>query len=148
MAKKQTAEQVTASKSDVKDKEDGKFRKTFVLQGLRIDQERDAQSNSDAIDEFDETHRANKQGTLQEALNRGLHPKAEPVLEDGPTPVHTGLNSTSYSYTYAVECIPAAIDYDPASTVTPVDLDNEDGKRERQRLAKLRAAGDPAGFAE
>ena len=144
--KKKTADEVVEDKSDVKGHNDGKYRKTFVLQGLRIDLDRDAEGNSKSFDEFDETHRANKDATLQEAINKGLHPKAQAELESGPDLVHSGLNSTSYSYTYAVACVPAAIDLDPDSTVTP--LDNEDGKRERAKLAKLRAAGDPAGFAE
>lgn len=142
MAKKQetkeeTPAEVIDKKSDVPGKGDEKFRKIFVIQALRTAVE--------DLTDNDDYHDANKQNVLEQALYRGLRPKGDVELEDVQI-VHEGSagNSVSIQLTYSVDCVPASIDYDPSSTVTKVDT--EDQKRERARLAKLRAQGDPAGF--
>ena len=110
------ASQTIAEKSDVKDKQDSVFRKQYVIQGLRIDQERSAEDNLNSVLE-DARHQAGcLQQTAREALHRGLHPKSEVRLEDAEI-ISRGLNSVTYKATYAVECVPASADEDPASTV-------------------------------
>ena len=129
--KEETPAEFVDKKSDVRGAGDEKFRKEFILQVLRA-----------ADGGF---HTANKQQTLEQALYRGLRPKGDVELESVETVHEAGVgNSKSIRLVYAVDCVPASIDYDPASTVSAVD--NEDTKREHARLAKLRAQGDPAGF--
>jgi hypothetical protein len=125
-------------KSDVKGKTDGKARKQFMLQVNPKD-------SLEAIKSHDEVHVGNKQATLQELLNRGLHPKGEAVLEDAEV-VQEGLNTMTVKLTYAVKVVPASLDYDPGNITAPVD--REDDKRERVRQSRLRAASDPAGFVD
>jgi hypothetical protein len=134
--KGKTADEITAEKSDVKDVEDGKFRKEFVFQVTRDQTEEDV-LNSESMNE------GNRQSTLQNALIRGVHPKGEPVVESVEI-VHEGINSKSVKVTYAVEALPAVLDLDPESTTLPVR--READRRETVRLARLRAASDPAGF--
>lgn len=137
-----TADEYVAGRSDVKDVTDGLFRKQYVIQGLRIDQDRPSDENMKAILEYGELDLGNKEGCLQEALNRGLHPKGTPELEDAEF-VAKGLNWTTYRLTYAVPVIPAAIDLDPASTTTPRDLAKartEQNRRDEIVNARQRAA--------
>lgn len=81
-----------------------KFRKTFVI----------SKKGFDLGAPQDDMHRANCVATLQEALNRGLHPKGEASyvgddqLTDGSEALH-----------YEVEVVLASEDEDPASTYTP-----------------------------
>lgn len=134
-----------ASRSDVKDIVDGKFRKQFSIQGLRIDGDRPSDENSKAQQDYANQDTGCKQGALQEALNRGLHPKGKAELE-GVEFVESGLNWSTWRYTYAVPVIPAHLDLDPETTELPVR--READKRESVRQSRLRAAADPAGFAE
>jgi hypothetical protein len=65
-------------------------------------------------------HLANATEVLGDAIRRGLHPKGDVHLidvteHDEPRSQHTAL-------TYAVDVIPAVIDTDAASTVTPHDV--------------------------
>jgi hypothetical protein len=138
-AKQETAAEFVDKKSDVKGVGDEKFRKEFVVQALR-------QSVDELKDPDAGFHAANLAHILEQAKYRGLRPKGQPVLESSEI-VHEAAvgNSVSIKFTYAVDCVPAAIDFDPDSTVTEV-AHTEDEKRERARQAKLRAQGDPAGF--
>ena len=136
--KEETPAEFVDKKSDVRGAGDEKFRKEFILQVLRA-------ADESYLDDEGGFHTANKQQTLEQALYRGLRPKGDVELESVETVHEAGVgNSKSIRLVYAVDCVPASIDYDPASTVSAVD--NEDTKREHARLAKLRAQGDPAGF--
>ena len=137
-AKQETAAEFVDKKSDVKGVGDEKFRKEFVVQALR-------QSVDELTDPGAGMHGANLEHVLEQAKYRGLRPKGEPYLERSEV-VHEAAvgNSVSIKFTYAVDCVPAVIDFDPSTTVEHVD--SEDDKRERARLAKLRAQSDPAGF--
>lgn len=63
-----------------------------------------------------EHHFANLHAVLQDALQRGLHPKAAPELES-EQPHPTDPNSTDL--TYRVQVVPAVADQHPETTVTP-----------------------------
>jgi hypothetical protein len=62
-------------------------------------------------------HVANAGGVIQEAVQRGLHPKGDVVLiateehDDGRRSQYTDL-------TYQVPVVPAIVDHDPGSTIT------------------------------
>ena len=137
--KKETAAEFVDKKSDVKGVGDERFRKEFVVQALRT-----------AVEELTDPeagfHAANLQHVLEQCRYRGLRAKGDPFLESSEV-VHEAAvgNSVSIKFTYAVDCVPAVIDFDPDATVTEVAHD-EDEKRERARQAKLRAQSDPAGF--
>jgi hypothetical protein len=60
-------------------------------------------------------HGPNKVGVLQEATQRGLHPRGD-VSFDGSETLHDGV---SQLLRYSVEVIPAAIDSHPEDTTTP-----------------------------
>jgi hypothetical protein len=63
-----------------------------------------------------ESHLANFASTLQDALQRGLHPKAAPELvseTDHP------VDPNSTDLTYRVPVVPAVADEEPETTVTP-----------------------------
>lgn len=66
-------------------------------------------------------HVANAGSVIQEAVQRGLHPKGDVVLvateehDNGPRSKWTDL-------TYQVPVVPAIVDHDPASTVTQHDI--------------------------
>jgi hypothetical protein len=135
-AKKKTADEITDSKSDVKGKEDGKFRKEFVLQVTNDQTAEDVLENERMLE-------GNKQSTLQNALIRGVHPKGEPEVESVEL-VHEGINTKSFKVTYAVVAVPAVLDLDPESTTLPVR--REQDRRDEYSKARQRAAADPAGF--
>lgn len=135
-AKKKTADEITAEKSDVKDVEDGKFRKEFVFQVTRD------QTEADVLED-ESMHVGNKQSTIQNALIRGVHPKGEPEVESAEL-VHEGINTRSFKVTYAVPAVPSVLDLDPESTVLPVR--REQDRRDEHNAARQRAASDPAGF--
>ena len=141
--KKKSADEITDEKSDVKGKRDDRFRKVFVIQ---------VQGTSlEDLKAYAEQDIGNKQATVQEALNRGVHPKGEPRCDDVEI-IHEGISSATAKFTYSVVAVPASLDLDPASTIEPRDIDapvrREDDKRESVRQSRLRAASDPAGFAE
>jgi hypothetical protein len=136
MAKKKSAEEITAEKSDVKEIEDGKFRKEFVIQVT-------SNQTLDDVLENERMNIGNAQATLQNALIRGVHPKGEAHVETVEV-VHEGLNSKSVRVTWAVEAVPAVLDLDPESTTLPVR--REQDRRDEHSKARLRAAADPAGF--
>lgn len=66
-----------------------------------------------------ESHRPNMSGTLQSALQQGLHPKGLPELES-ETDHPSDRNSTDL--TYRVLVVPAVTDEEPETTVTPAAL--------------------------
>ncbi len=86
----------------------GTFLKTFVLAG----------SGFDSPDH--PCHAANKGRVVEEAIQRGLHAKSEPVLEETDV-VPSGRRVSTY-LTYAVEVVPSVIDHDPQDAVTPRDM--------------------------
>lgn len=99
-----TEDQEVAARSGPDFPADGKFRKVFVLSG------RDYEANQ----LNDDMHRANEVATLQEALNKGVHPKGEARLESEES-THDG----SVRLTYAVDGVPAHADEAPSETHTP-----------------------------
>jgi hypothetical protein len=68
-------------------------------------------------------HEPNKVGVLQEAIQRGLHPRGD-VSFDGSETLGDGV---SRLLRYSVEVIPAAVDSEPENTTTPRDK-IEDGE--------------------
>lgn len=77
--------------------------KEFVVFG-------DALSDEDGPD-----HDPNKIGVLQEAIQRGLHPRGD-VSYDGAETLDDGV---SRLLRYSVEVVPAAMDSEPGKTTTP-----------------------------
>jgi hypothetical protein len=142
MARKtKTAEEIVDEKSDADQRGhgDNRFRKTFVVQ-IQGKTQDDQLAYGDGL--------GDKQAVLQEALNRGLHPKGEPIRESVER-IHEGLSSATIKVVYSVPVVPAALDYDPGTTWQPLDVGKprtEDDRRDEVRKAKLRAQGDPAGF--
>ncbi|MFD4596726.1 hypothetical protein ACFWPQ_01710 [Streptomyces sp. NPDC058464] len=66
----------------------------------------------------DAAHDANKEAVLNEAIQRGLHPRGD-VSFDGTTAHADGVSTV---LTYSVETIPASVDRSPQDTITPRDL--------------------------
>jgi hypothetical protein len=76
-------------------------------------------------------HEANKANVLEDAIQRGLHPRGE-VRFDGAKditkPVEPGQRSFPLvELTYSVETIPAVVDHRPVETTTPRDQIVSDG---------------------
>jgi hypothetical protein len=75
-------------------------------------------------------HEANKAGVLQEAIQRGLHPRGE-VRFDGAEvkTTESGLRTFRHAeLTYSVEVVPASVDTKPTETTTPRDqIESDDG---------------------
>lgn len=94
-------EQRTADGAD-----EGRFVKTFVVQG--------------EVGDDSPMHAMNANGVVQEAIQRGLHPKGNVYLVDRN--VIEDRRATSTELTYAVDVTPASIDHEPETTVTPSDL--------------------------
>jgi hypothetical protein len=86
--------------------DEGRFVKTFVV---------DSEVSDDSA-----MHAMNANGVVQEAIQRGLHPKGDVFLVDRNVIRHE--RSVSTELTYAVEVTPASIDHEPETTVTPSDL--------------------------
>jgi hypothetical protein len=75
-------------------------------------------------------HEANKAGVLQEAIQRGLHPRGEARFDGAE--VHTTESGPRVFrhavLTYSVEVIPASVDTRPTETTTPRDqIESDDG---------------------
>lgn len=66
----------------------------------------------------DYQHEANRAGVVNEAIQRGLHPRGE-VSYDGAEQHPDGL---SLVLTYSVETVPASVDEHPEHTTTPRDV--------------------------
>lgn len=62
-------------------------------------------------------HLANAGGVVQEAVQRGLHPKGDVMLVASEEHDH-GRRSRYTNLTYQVKVVPAVVDHDPGSTVT------------------------------
>jgi len=75
-------------------------------------------------------HEANKAGVLQEAIQRGLHPRGD-VRFDGAEVKTTQSGPRTFQHaelTYSVEVIPASVDTEPTETTTPRDqIESDDG---------------------
>lgn len=84
--------------------EDGRFHKVFVIMG------RDWNVDGPV----DDMHRANQVATLQEALNRGLHPQGGARFDGAEETA-----DSSVRLSYSVDVILAHEDEDPASAYTP-----------------------------
>lgn len=74
-------------------------------------------------DEDGPEHAPNKVAVLQEAIQRGLHPRGD-VSYDGAETLGDGV---SRLLRYSVEVVPAAVDSEPGNTTTPRDK-IEDGE--------------------
>jgi len=64
-------------------------------------------------------HAANLAGTVQAAIQAGVHPKGEPEFL-GSRPHPTAPDN--YVLTYAVPVVPAVADTEPETTVTPTQV--------------------------
>jgi hypothetical protein len=94
----------TADRAD----EPGRFSRVFHLGGLGYGRHDHP------------VHLANASETLGDAIRRGLHPKGDVHLVDASEVDEPREKYTSL--TYAVDVVPAVIDHDAASTVTPHDI--------------------------
>lgn len=65
-------------------------------------------------------HLANAAEVLGDAIRRGLHPKGDVHLVD--VVEHAGRRGGHSDLTYEVEAVPAVIDREPESTLTPRDV--------------------------
>lgn len=63
----------------------------------------------------DGAHDANRAGVVNEAIQRGLHPRGD-VSFDGAEDQPDGVSLT---LTYSVETVPASVDHNPEDTTTP-----------------------------
>lgn len=81
-------------------------------------------------------HLANAGGVIQDAIQRGLHPKGDVMLvaseehDDGRRSQYTNL-------TYQVPVVPAVVDTDAASTVTPQMIAEEAAERRQSQEAAV-----------
>lgn len=74
-------------------------------------------------------HEANKAAVLQEAIQRGLHPRGE-VRFDGAEEQTSESGSRVFKHavlTYSVRVVPASVDTQPGETTTPRDQVESDG---------------------
>ena len=71
----------------------------------------------------DAAHAANRAGVVNEAIQRGLHPRGD-VSFDGATEQPDGLSLT---LAYSVQTVPASVDHTPADTTTPRDVIQDGG---------------------
>jgi hypothetical protein len=71
----------------------------------------------------DYQHEANRAGVVNEAIQRGLHPRGD-VSFDGQEEHPDGV---SLVLTYSVETIPSSVDHQPEDTTTPRDVIEADG---------------------
>jgi hypothetical protein len=72
----------------------------------------------------DYQHEANRAGVVNEAIQRGLHPRGD-VSFDGQEEHADGV---SLVLTYSVETVPSSVDDQPEDTTTPRDVIEADGK--------------------
>ena len=63
----------------------------------------------------EDEHTANKAGVVNEAIQRGLHPRGD-VTFDGS---EDHADRVSLVLTYSVETVPASVDHQPEDTTTP-----------------------------
>jgi hypothetical protein len=63
-------------------------------------------------------HEANKAGVVNEAIQRGLHPRGD-ISFDGSEEHPDGVSLT---LTYSVDTVPASVDHHPEDTTTPRDV--------------------------
>ncbi|MGW0837546.1 hypothetical protein [Streptomyces prunicolor] len=68
-------------------------------------------------------HEANKAATVNEAIQRGLHPRGD-VSFDGATEHGDGVSTV---LAYSVETVPASVDHAPQDTTTPRDVIEGEG---------------------
>lgn len=66
----------------------------------------------------DDEHTANKAGVVNEAIQRGLHPRGD-VAFDGSEEQPDGV---SLKLAYSVDTVPASVDHAPEDTTTPRDV--------------------------
>jgi hypothetical protein len=71
----------------------------------------------------DYQHEANRAGVVNEAIQRGLHPRGD-VSFDGQEEHADGV---SLVLTYSVETVPSSVDHQPEDTTTPRDVIEADG---------------------
>ncbi|MFB7244639.1 hypothetical protein ACFCYX_19525 [Streptomyces populi] len=71
----------------------------------------------------DYQHEANRAGTVNEAIQRGLHPRGK-VSFDGQEMQPDGL---SLLLRYSVETVPASVDHHPEDTTTPRTVTGGEG---------------------
>lgn len=66
----------------------------------------------------DPAHEANKASVVQEAIQRGLHPRGDVSFDRA----EAHADGVSTVLTYSVETIPASVDHTPQDTTTPRDV--------------------------
>lgn len=71
----------------------------------------------------EEAHAANRAAVVNEAIQRGLHPRGD-VSFDGSAEHGDGVSTV---LTYSVETVPASVDHTPQDTTTPRDVIEEVG---------------------
>jgi len=85
---------------------DGRFHRVFHVQAARVSTRDQSSATSDwNAPEYDSMHEANKLAVLQEAMNVGLHPRAEATFDGASEPDEL---AGSCDLTYSVECVPAS----------------------------------------
>jgi hypothetical protein len=72
----------------------------------------------------DYQHEANRAAVVNEAIQRGLHPRGD-VSFDGQEEHPDGV---SLVLTYSVETVPSSVDHQPEDTTTPRDVIEANGK--------------------
>lgn len=87
--------------------DDGFFAKIFSVHN---------RSHTSGLDADHEYHRRNMVAVIQDALQRGLHPKGEPELV-GERPHPSDPDTTDLEY--RVQVVPAIVDHEPGLTATP-----------------------------
>lgn len=108
--KKPTPEEETAQRS-ADGSEGTRHEKAFVLLG------------NDLGDEDGQLHDPNKLACLNEAIQRGLHPRGD-VSYDGSQLLADGV---SYELRYSVAVVPSSMDSEPEKTTTPRDMIEDEG---------------------
>ncbi|MFI8351321.1 hypothetical protein [Streptomyces sp. NPDC085596] len=71
----------------------------------------------------DPAHAGNTAAVVNEAIQRGLHPRGD-VSFDGE---ETHPNGVSTVLTYSVDTVPSSVDHSPEETTTPRDVVEADG---------------------
>lgn len=93
------------------------FRKVFTVHN---------RAHTVGLDLDHPVHQANAVAVLQSALQQGLHPKSQPVLESEQPNASDPARHTDL--TYRVHVVPAVADTDPFSTCTPSNPYGEYGR--------------------
>lgn len=96
-------------------------------------------------DEANPVHKDNKAAVLQEALNRGLHPKEEPFLANVELNSVNRRGVETCDVRYGVEVEPAVIDVNhPEDTVEPAEFLQDETTADSEPADPQKAPADKA----